>query len=113
MSFQNYGDSFQGQQAPEEAGGPGAAGGQPQQPPMGQSMEASPGQFQAGNGGAPGTSPTGQQQGESKTTLWSVYTFQVPIQWLTIQGWASLSLGSTRTLFVRFGLAWGTKSTSR
>ena len=79
MSFQNYGDSFQGQQPSEEAGGPGAAGvqqqqqQQQQQPPMGQSMDTSPGgQFQGGNGGGPGASPGGQGSGDSKTTLWSV-----------------------------------------
>lgn len=76
MSFPNYGDSFQGQQ-PSEEGGQGAAGAQPQQPPMGQPMETSAdgqfqgGQFQGGNGGAPGTSPTGgPPSGDSKTTLW-------------------------------------------
>lgn len=77
MSFQNYGDSFQGQQPTEEAGAPGSAGAQqPQQPPMGQPMEEHQGQFQGefqgGNGGAPGNGGPPQQGGEAKTTLWSV-----------------------------------------
>jgi len=76
MSFQNYGESFQGQQGGEETGVPGAAPAQPQQPPpMGQPMESPAGQFPPGNGGAPGTSPTQQPgQGDAKTTLWFVKT---------------------------------------
>lgn len=76
MSFQNFGDSFQGQQNPEEAGAPGAAGAQPQQQqmgqPMGQPMDAQPGQFQGAQGGAPGSAPPQQQGGDAKTTLWYV-----------------------------------------
>ncbi|GAB7356062.1 hypothetical protein MBLNU459_g6679t1 [Dothideomycetes sp. NU459] len=70
MSFQNFGDSFQGQQNPEEGGAPGAAGAQPQQPQMGQPMDAQPGQFQGTPGGAPGSAPPQQQGGDAKTTLW-------------------------------------------
>jgi len=72
MSFQNYGDSFQGQQPNEEGGAPGTAGAQQQQPPMGQPMETPTGQFpQGGNGSAPGASPSAQAPGgDSKTTLW-------------------------------------------
>jgi len=70
MSFQNYGDSFQGQQpGAEEAGGPGSAGAQPQQQ-MGQPMDQSPNQFQGGNGGPAAGAPPAQQSGDSKTTLW-------------------------------------------
>jgi hypothetical protein len=71
MSFQNYGDSFQGQQpGAEETGGQGPPGGQPQQQ-MGQPMDQSPNQFQGGNGGPAGGAPPAQS-GDSKTTLWFV-----------------------------------------
>jgi len=74
MSFQNYGDSFQGQQPSEEGGAPGNGAPQPQQTPMGQQMDNGSGQFppQAGQG-APGTAgPPSQGSGDAKTTLWSV-----------------------------------------
>ncbi|KAK8204379.1 hypothetical protein M8818_005108 [Zalaria obscura] len=71
MSFQDYGDSFQGQQTPQEGGAP--AGAQPQQPPMGQPMEGvtQQAQFpQAPAPGAPGAAQSGSQSGDAKTTLW-------------------------------------------
>ncbi|KAG9645157.1 RNA-binding domain-containing protein, partial [Aureobasidium melanogenum] len=68
MSFQQFGDSFQGQQ-PEESGAPAA---QPQQPPMGQPIESQQGQFPPTPSGAPGSAPGpgSQSGGEPKTTLW-------------------------------------------
>jgi hypothetical protein len=70
MSFQQFGDSFQGQQ-PEESGAPAA---QPQQPPMGQPIESQQGQFPPTPSGAPGSAPGpgSQSGGEPKTTLWYV-----------------------------------------
>ncbi|TKA79824.1 hypothetical protein B0A49_00746 [Cryomyces minteri] len=70
MSFQNYGEQFQGQQGSEGAGGPGAGGVQQQQAPMDHQMDESQGQFQGGNPGAPGSAGGDQAGGDSKTTLW-------------------------------------------
>lgn len=69
MSFPNY-DNFQGQQPAEDGTAAGVVGGQSQQPPMGQSMENSGGQFQGPSSGAPGGAPGGQPGPDSKTTLW-------------------------------------------
>lgn len=70
MSFQNFGDSFQGQQPSDESGAPGSAGAQPQQPPMGQPMEGQQTQFQGAPAGAPGAPGSAQSTGDAKTTLW-------------------------------------------
>lgn len=73
MSFPNYGDSFQGQQAPEgNNGASGAPGAEGQQPQMGQPMDSTGGQYaSSGNGGAPGGSPSAPPtDGGAKTTLW-------------------------------------------
>lgn len=71
MSFPQY-DPFPGQQPAEGVPGvPGAApgSGQQQQPP---SVEPgnSPGPYQSGNGGPPGSAGGDQPGGDSKTTLW-------------------------------------------
>lgn len=114
MSFQQFGDSFQGQQ-PEEAGAPAA---QPQQPPMGQPIESQQGQFPPTPSGAPGSAPGpgSQSGGEPKTTLWYVESQKEENRVntaKTIAGWASLSLGLMRTSSEVSGLAWAIRSTSR
>ncbi|KAG8624822.1 hypothetical protein KVT40_007889 [Elsinoe batatas] len=72
MSFQNYGDAFQGQQPPEaNNGAPGTQGAEAQQPPLGQQIDPSAGQFPPGGNGAPGGSPSGPPTDVgAKTTLW-------------------------------------------
>lgn len=71
MSFQQFGDSFQGQQPSDEAA-PGSAGAQPQQPPMGQPMDGQQGQFPGAPQGAAGAPSSAQPSGDAKTTLWCV-----------------------------------------
>jgi len=87
MSFQNYGEPFQGQQPTEDGGAPGTAPPQPQQPPMGQQMGQPMGQQMGQQMGQPmgqqmdsmsGQFPQGgdSDQGQAgpgtdpKTTLW-------------------------------------------
>ena len=71
MSFPNY-DSF------NQAGQQDASGAGPAAPPQqdsamgGQVPDSSQGQFQAGNGGDPGSAGGQQQGGDAKTTLWYV-----------------------------------------
>lgn len=70
--FPNY--DFQNQAGgPEEAGAGGPMPNQQQQqPPMGQPTDTSPGAFQAGGNGEPGSAGGPQQGGDAKTTLWWV-----------------------------------------
>ena len=70
MSFQNY-DSFQNQQGQQDAGGAGPGVPQQQDASMGgQHQDNSPGPFQGGNPGDPGSAGGQQQGGDAKTTLW-------------------------------------------
>ena len=73
MSFQNY-ENFPGQQGGQDGGaGPGVPQ-PPQDAQMGGQMPDNGTQYQAGNGGQPG-SAGGQSQSDEKTTLW----YETPI----------------------------------
>ena len=137
MSFQNY-ENFPQQGQPGD-GGPGPGGPAQQDQNMGgQIPPNSAGGFQGGNGGDPGSAGGQSSGGDAKTTLWydtlllsnlgsnglnnSMAPFPRTFHQAALlfgfhaaranggTGWASLSLGSTRTSCEQFGTIWANKS---
>jgi len=71
MSFQQNYDSFPNQHGGQDSGAPGPGSAPPQDAQMGgQPSDNSPGPFQGGPGGEPGSAGGPQQGGDAKTTLW-------------------------------------------
>ena len=80
MSYPNY-EQFPGAQNHEDGSAPGATGG-PTQPQMGQPIESTAGQFQAGAMGVPNAAAGPQQTGDgAKTTLWYEFAFPPPLHY--------------------------------